>query len=48
MKCIVNDISEKPPKQYFVIFRAWNGNNTFMEITHDNLATAKKAGVNAS
>lgn len=40
--------SENPPKSYFVIFRAWNGNNTFMPNLHDNLKNAKEAGVNAS
>ncbi len=45
LKCIANDVSENPPKQLLITFRAWNGNNTFMQTVHTNLANAKKAGV---
>lgn len=49
MKCIINQTTEnKDKKQYFVILRAWNGNNTFMNTIHSSLKNAKAAGVNAS
>jgi hypothetical protein len=37
MKCINQTIENKEKKQYFVILRAWNGNNTFMDSIHSSL-----------
>ncbi len=48
MKCIKENTLEGTLKQYFIILRAQNGNNTVMGNLKTNLFNARQAGVNAS
>ena len=48
MKCVKQTTDNGELKSYFVILRAWNGDNTFVNSTRQSLINAKAAGVNAS